>query len=890
MLEAVRNGQSRVLVVRGGAGIGKSALLRHLHDAAAGFRLLHATGVESEMELPFAALHQLCAPLLDRLDMLPEPQREAVSTAFGLTTGGPPERLLIGLAILNLLAAASDKRPVLCIVDDAQWLDGASVDTFTFVARRLLADRVALVFATRQEEVLAEFPEIRVEGLGESDAQTLLSTVLHVALDERVRDRIVAETRGNPLALVEWPRGLAPAELAGGFGMPSVLPIAGQIEESFRRRIAELPPPTQRFLTVAAAEPTGDPVLVWRAAGALDLGPGDASLAIDAGLIEIGFRVGFRHPLVRSAAYGSASLTERQAAHRELARATDPEADPDRQAWHRALGSPGPDEDIAQALERSAARARSRGGLAAAGALLERSLILTVDASRRADRALAAALAHHDAGSFEIAAGLMAAAEAIPLDEARRAQLDSLRAYHAINSGSPREAAALAIRSAQRLEPLDADAARGLYLQAMSAACVIGSLNDGAADLNDAALAASRCPPSSAPTPNDWLVVGLAQATIEGPVAASPALRRALAGTAGEPIDEHAIHLLGYRCAAASVLWDVDSLRELALLHIRATRATGGLSMLPTALTTHAQACILEGDLDAAASAVAEAAQIDAVTGNRFSFSVGAILAAVRGDEGAAALVDDQVSNARAAGLGLAVMIALWASATLYNSMGEYEKALAAAKEAMEHRWEWVGHVSFHELVEAAARCGADADAADALERLSATVDPNGSDWALGIQRRSQALLAEGSSAEDGYRDAIDRLGHTSIRPQLARTHLLYGEWLRRENRRVDARAQLRTAHEMFSGMGMGGFAERARRELLATGETVRKRSVDTLDELTPQEGLIARLAADGRTNAEIGTQLFISPRTAEWHLRKVFTKLGVTSRRDLRDALPVPG
>ena len=876
-------------MVRGEAGIGKSALLQHLHHAAAGFQLLQATGVESEMELPFAAVHQLCAPLLARLDTLPEPQRDAVSTAFGLTAGAPAERLLIGLAVLNLLAGASETGPLLCLVDDAQWLDRASADTFTFVARRLLAERVALVIATREATPgFSEFPELLVEGLRERDAQTLLNAALHVTVDARVRDRIVAETRGNPLALVEWPRGRSPTELVGGFGMPSVLPMSRQIEESFRRRIGELPPSTQQFLTVAAAEPTGDPVIVWRAANALGIAPSDASFATDAGLVEIGFRVAFRHPLVRSAAYGAASSSDRQAAHRELAQATDPELDPDRHAWHLALGSPGPDDDIAEALERSADRARARGGYAAAGALLERSLALTIDQSRRADRALAAATAHLQAGSFEIAASLMTAAESTPLDDTRRAQLMSLRANQAIYSGNPQAAAGLAIRAAQLLEPVDPEGARLLFMQALTSGCIIGSLNHGAPDIVDAAEAtlARTLPP--APTPDDLLYAGLAQATIDGPVDAAPTLRRALESTTITSSDEQSVHM--HYNAAATILWDVATLRELSQIQVRAAREMGSLSVLPTALMSVAHACVFEGDLDAAASAIAEAAQIDAATGNRLSWSVGALLAAARGDEGAATLIDTQLELARAAGFGHPTMSALWAGATLHNSAGEYEKALARAREAAEHRWEWVGHLSLHELVEAAARCGEAAVAADALSRLSAFVDPNGGDWALGVLQRSQALLESGARAEACYREAIQRLGRTSIRPELARAHLLFGEWLRRENRRVDARAEFRIAHEMFSSMGMHGFAERTRRELLATGEKVRKRSVDSFDELTPQEALIARFAAEGRTNTEIGTQLFISPRTVEWHLRKVFTKLAVTSRRDLRDVLPRQG
>jgi DNA-binding CsgD family transcriptional regulator/tetratricopeptide (TPR) repeat protein len=842
------------------------------------------------MELPFAALQHLCSPLLDRLDVLPEPQRDALSTAVGLAAGGPPERLLIGLAILNLLATAAESGPVLCVIDDVHWFDRASTETFTFVARRLLAESVALVFATRHPiPGLSEFPELLVEGLRERDAQELLATVVHVAVDERVRDRIVAETRGNPLALIELPRGRSPAELAGGFDMPSVLPMSGQIEESFRRRIAELPVPTQAFLTVAAADPTGDPVIVWRAAGALGISPSDVSPAIDAGLIEIGFRVSFRHPLVRAAAYGIASESDRQAAHRELARATDPDLDPDRYAWHCALGSAGPDEDIAQALERSATRARVRGGVAAAGALLERSVALTIDPTRRTQRILAAAAAHLEAGSFDVAAALLAMGEASDLDEMSRAHVELMWARHGTFGGDIRDSPARLLDAARRLETLDPDLAAIVYTQAMATAAVVGDLGRDP-DLATVCAAAMACPLPPARTLKEWILVGLATFTVDGPAVAAPALRHALSATDDESLVDEAVQWQGQLLGVAMLAWDIESLRRLTVVNVRRSRELGALTMLPVALQALAQVHMLDGELDSAASAITEASHILEATGSRFFSPMVATVAALVGADDALAVINDQIAAAHEARIGISVAAALWAHATLCNSAGEYEQAFALAANAAETSWEWNAHVYLPELIEAAVRTGRRAEAEAAFERLRQTTDPAGTDWAVGIQCRSEALLADGDAAEVAYRAAIDHLARSGVRSELARAHLLYGEWLRRENRRVDARAQLRTAHEMFDGMGMAGFSERARRELVATGETVHKRSDGTLDELTPQEALVARLAADGRTNAEIGTQLFISPRTVEWHLRKVFTKLGVTSRRDLREILPVPG
>lgn len=885
LLDSVRGGQSRVLVVRGDAGIGKSALLQWLVDAATGFQLVHATGVESEMTLPFAALHQLCAPMLDRLEALPEPQREAARTAFGLAAGSAPDRLLIGLAVLSLLSEFAAEAPLLCVIDDAQWLDHESAQTLAFVARRLQVDAIGLVFATRRSIAeLSGFPTMIVEGLHDGDAQTLLSSVLHVPLDTRVRDRIVAETRGNPLALVEWPRGLTDAELASGFGMPAKLEMAGQIEESFRRRVAELPDSARQLLVVAAAEPTGDPIVMWRAATALGVSPDDALPAIEAGLVEIGTRVWFRHPLVRTAAYGAAPLPDRQAAHRELARATDAHVDPDRCAWHRALGSPGPDEDIADALEQSAGRARARGGMAASAALLERSVAMTLDPSKRTYRALGAASAHLNAGAVDVAASLLAQIDETSLDAIQAAYLQALRAQHAYTSGDMREAPLQFLRAAQSLETLSVRRAQDMYVTGMSAAALVGTYARGTT-VSDIGRVASSCPMSTTPDGRELLVAGLALAALDDPAAAAPILRRAL------DTDLHAIPPEDFQwcsqlTAAASVLWDNEQLHRIAEVYLALTREVGALTMLPWALSALAGALIWEGYLDRAAPLVAEAEEILDLTGGNTAWS-GATLAGWRGDANASAAIDAVETRARSAGHGLALRLALWARACMCNATGEYELALTAAREAAEQPWQWGNPSWFPELIEAAVRTGEVDVAQRQLERLAHTVGPSESDWAYGMYARSQALLSPERDAEHYYVTALDHLARTKIQTELARTHLLYGEWLRRDSQRSTARVQLRRAHELFLNMGAHGFAERARNELLATGETVRRRTVETFDELTPQEANIARLAAEGRTNPEIGSMLYISPRTVEWHLRKVYTKLNVASRRELAGALP---
>ena len=895
-MENVRGGQSQVLVLRGEAGVGKTALFEYLQGQASGCRIARAAGVESEMELPFAGLHQLCAPMLHRLGRLPGPQSDALGAAFGLREGDAPDRFLVGLAVLSLLSDVAEEYPLVCLVDDAQWLDRASAQALAFMTRRLVAESVAVVFAVREsgdEQDLTGLPELLVHGLADPDARALLASVITGPLDERVRDRIVAETRGNPLALLELPRGLTPAELAGGFGLPDAPALPGRIEESFGRRLTPLPSATRLLLLVAAAEPVGDPVPVWRAAERLGVGVEAAAPAAAAGLVEFGGRVRFRHPLVRSAVYRSASAEARHRVHGALAEATDPDLDPDRRAWHRAHATPALDEDVAAELERSAGRAQARGGLAAAAAFLQRAAELTPEPTRRARRTLAAAQSKHQAGAPDTALDLLAMAEAGPLDELQRARAELLRAQvtFAVNRG--RDAPPLLLAAAKRLEPLDATLARETYLDAFSAALFAGRLarGGGVREVAEAVLAADWGDSARrSPLACDLLLDGLAVLTTQGYAAAATTLKGALRAFRDEPMsEEDALRWLWLACRIARALGDDASWDELTHRQVQLARNAGALSLLPIALIERFGVQLFVGDLDAAASLVAEAEAVVEATGSQLAPQGAIALAAWRGHEAeASALIQASRQEVERRGEGLWLIATEWASAVLFNGLGRYEDALAAAEQAAEDPHElglstWVPT----EIIEAAVRSGDPERAAGPLRRLQEISRAAGTDWALGVEARSRALLSEGEAAERLYREAIERLGRTRIRVALARAHLLYGEWLRRENRRVDAREQLRIAHQLYSSMGMEGFAERARRELLATGETVRKRSVTTRGELTAQEMQIARLAKNGLSNPEIAARLFISARTVQYHLGKVFTKLAISSRGQLDRVLP---
>jgi DNA-binding CsgD family transcriptional regulator/tetratricopeptide (TPR) repeat protein len=885
-LAGVQAGEGQAMMVSGEPGVGKTVLLDYLAGRASGCRVARAAGVQSEMELAFAGLHQLCAPMLDHAESLPAPQREALRTAFGLHAGPAPDRFLVGLAVLGLLSETAAERPLLCVVDDQQWLDRASAQALGFAARRLAADPVGLVFATRvPDQDLAGLPELVVQGLAEDDARELLASVLPGPLDPRVRARIIADTHGNPLALLELPRGLTPAQLTGGFGPGGAVPLDGQIQESFARQLAALPAQTQRLVQLAAADPSGDPVLVWRAAGRLAIGAGAAGPATEAGLAEFGARVRFRHPLVRSAAYRSASVQTRQELHAALAEATDPAVDPDRRAWHRAEAAPGPDEGVAAELELCAGRAQRRGGLAAAAAFLERSAGLTLDPARRAQRALAAAQAKHLAGAPDAALGLLAMAQAGPLDELQRARADLLRAQVAFASDHGRDAPPLMLSVARRLEGLDVGLARETYLEAFTAALFVGRLSPAVGDVARAARKAPA-PPAPARAP-DLLLDGLALLVTEGYAAGTPALRRALVAFRGQDISvREGLSWLWLAGRAAMAVWDDETWHILVSRYVQLARDEGALSELPLAVRSRILLHTHSGELAEGAALIAEAQAVADATGSQLAPYGATGVAAWRGREAEATeLIQANLDSATSRGEGRGLS-SQYAAALLYNGLGRYDKALAAAERACEYDDIGVLGWSLAELIEAAVRSGQPGRASETLKRLAETTSASGTDWALGIQARSRALLSDGETAENGYREAIERLGRTRMRPAVARAHLIYGEWLRHQNRRRDARAELRTAHGLFTAMGIEAFAERARHELLATGDTVRKRTVETAGELTVQEAHIARLAVDGRTNVEIGTQLFLSTRTVEWHLGKVYGKLGVGSRRELRQAL----
>ncbi len=896
LLDRVRGDESAVLVIRGEAGIGKTALMRYCARQASGCRLAQIHGVESEMELPLAALHQLCTPMLSSLDALPEPQQRALRVAFGLTVEPAPDRFVLGLAVLSLLAEKAAERPLVCLVDDAQWLDEASSQVLGFVGRRLLAEPVGLLLAVREaagERLFPGLPALTLAGLTDEDARALLTAAVPGHLDERVRDRIVAETRGNPLGLLELTRGLSEAELAGGFAGPPTASLPSRLQDRYLQRVRALPGPTQRLMLLAAADPTGDATLLWRAAQKLGLGP-DAAAATDADqLLNIDSRVRFRHPLVRSAAYVAGSPEDRRAVHLTLAAATDARADPERRVWHLAAAATGPDEEVAAALEQAAAKIQARAGLAASAAFLQRSVTLTAEPGRHTERALAAALAHLHAGAFDTALGLLARAEAHAVDDLQRARVEQLRGQIEWASVAGRDAPVLLLQAARRLESLDAGLARETYLYAWVASHLAGPLAGAGGLLPEVSRAARAAPrPAGALRPCDLLLDGLTRMIVQGRAAAAPAIRRAVNKFLDDQVSgEEWLQWGIFAQMAAMAAWDFDSWVALSTRHVEFARASGALAPLSIALNGRGQVATHCGDFETATSLAAEKDVVNEVTGIRLAATCDLLLAGYRGRPAEAEpLFTATTEDSMARGEGFAVQLANWSEAVLHNGLGRYAEALAVAEPATEETYSPLStQLVLPELIEAAVRTGRADLAREALGRLSAMII-EGSDWAKGLEARSRALVSEGQEAEQCYAEAVERLGRTQLRPELARAHLLYGEWLRRQNRRIDARHQLHAAYLLLDAIGAGAFAERARRELLATGEKVRKREVDTHSQLTPQEEHIIRLARDGRTNPEIAAELFISTRTVEWHLRKVFAKLGITSRRDLHNPVSPRG
>ncbi|MFF5083338.1 ATP-binding protein [Actinoplanes sp. NPDC000266] len=928
LLATVRGGHSTSLVLLGEAGVGKTSLLSYAVTTATGFHVSQVAGAEAESELPFAALHELCRPMLNHLDRLPAPQRKALTTVFGSAPADEraPDLFLIGLATLSLLAEAATRRPLLCVVDDAQWVDQASAQVLAFVTRRLQAESVLMLVAAREPvRELDGLPARTVEGLDDSDSRALLGTVVRWPLDERVRDAILAEAHGNPLALLELPLAGTPATLAGGFGLPAALPLAGRLEESFLARVGGLSADARRLLLVAAADPVGDPALMWRAARRLGIARESADEVRAAGLLTIGATVRFRHTLVRSAVYRAASPDDRRATHHALAQATDEQADPDRRAWHRAQAADAPDDQVAAALEASAGRAQYRGGLAAAAAFLERAAALTEDPAHRADRELAAARALHQSGALDRAAATLKRAATGPADERRAALIGLLRGQMAFSARHPQtggppatagrtpqpnahhratragvgsgraghgheDATGLLLDTARRLSPWDGALARETYLDAFASAMLVGRLATGPG-LAEVARAALGAPVLEGPArTQDLLLDGLAGYFSGDHATGVPLLRRALNAFRDPRLPPESTVRWGFPVRhAANVLWDDDGWHRLSERHVGVAREQGALAVLPVALNQRIAVHLHAGEIDEATALVDEANDVVEALGVVRPGYGEAAVAAWRGPAGEASkLISTSTELAGALGEGVGVTWFQYLAAVLHNGSGRFREALVAAERAVAYTGE-LGFASWAlpELVEAAVAGGDKDRAAEAVWQLERIVAPGGSDWGLGVVARSRALIANGAEAGELFREAVDRLGRCRASAMRARTRLLYGEWLRRADRDAEARAELRAAYESLSLMGADGFAARARDELLVSGEVVLPAARPAPTELTPRELRIARRARDGRSNAEIGAELFLSARTVEWHVRKILAKLGITSRRDLPRALP---
>jgi DNA-binding CsgD family transcriptional regulator len=885
LLHALWAGRGQALVVRGPSGIGKTALLDDLAERAAGCRTVRVAGVLAESQIPYAGLHQLCLPALDRLDRLPAIQAEALRTAFGPDGDSAAHPLLVGLGLLSLLAELADERPLLCLVDDAQWLDRASAQALGLAVRRMASEPIAVVIGLREPahaEHLVSLPSLPLDGLGEADAGAVLDGAVSGALDGRVRARVLAEARGNPGALRDALRGLAPEQVAGGLGLALAPSVPGQNPRD-RQTLGELPEAARRLLLLAALEPLGDPAVVRRAARSVGLDTGAAAPAIAEGLIAIDGLIHFREPNLRRVIRETATPQERLDAHRALADAIDGEQDPVRAAWHRGHATAWPDEAVAAGLEDAAARVRAGASSATAAALLQRAVELTPDAAVQARRALAAAEALYDAGAEEASLRMLAAAETGPLDDALRARARLVRARITHKATRGDESPSLLLDAAERVRADDAALATDAYREALLAAISAGTLARGRT-VGDVAATIARA--TAGDPSGDPLLAGVSALVVDGYDSAAPTIRRALA--APPTTATTTVPALQLACVAARALGDDAAWEQNATRLLEHARQTGALSAVPGALATQLMFGLLSGDLTAALQRADELRVAIATTGARVSLDPAVWLAAWRGraDE-ALALTASRRPDAVQRGNGLWLNLSDWLCAMALNGTGRYEEALACAGRAPGHPYD-VGFAFWllPELIEAAVR-GEDVERARRpARRLAALAAASGTDWALGLAARCEALLESDDHAERRYREALARLGRTRMRSALARTHLLYGEWLRRQRRRVDARQQLRIAHDMLTEMGAEGFAERTRRELIATGETVRRRSPETLDDLTPQEAEIARLAASGRTNREIGAQLFLSPRTVEWHLRKVFGKLGVSSRKALSSVL----
>lgn len=887
LLDRARSGHSGALVLRGDAGVGKTALLDHLASAAPSeVRLERVVASEAEVGLAYAGLQMLCGHLMAPSADLPAPQRDAMEAAFGVRDAGAPNPLVLALAVHAVLRDAAGDGALLCLVDDAQWLDGPSAHALAAVARRLSTERVALVLSTRGVDPrFDDLPHLVVTGLGDQDARTLLDRALPGGIDPRVRDQLIAESQGNPLALRELPRALSPAELAGGFALAGSIPLENRIEQSLMTRLDLLPASTRTLLLLAAADPTGDPGLLWRAGAALGLGPEDLDAAQQADALVVAGRVRFRHPLIRSAVYRNATPADRRAVHRALADATYHDRDPDRRAWHRASATVEPSEEVAGALVRSAESARTRGGAAAAAAFLERSAELTPDPNLRVERLLAAADAKHDAGAAEGSLRLLDLLRDLALDPHQEALVGRLRARAGYTLHRDRSALRVLLRAAQDLEPHDPALARDTYLQALTAAVYAGRLAEAGSMQEIATTVLAATADDRSERASDLALRAQALLAAQGPTAAMATARRAIRAFLDQPIGRRDLQWMWLGGRMAQDIWDAEGLRTLAEHQVRLARAQGVLTVLPMALNLLMVVRTFDGDLDQAEAICDDIDTILQVTGHPLPLYGRTFIAAYRGHVEEVERYAGQLrADAEARGEGYALTVANMAEALVYNGAGRYNDALASARAELPYAHE-LGHAmrTLLELVEAASRAGEHTVATQAVQRLTdLTAASAGSIWADAFTDLARAQLSDGPEAERLYHLATGGFERLHVPMLQGRTQLLHGEMLRRQGRRVEARVQLRAAHELLRRCGMAGFAERAERELQATGERVRTEPAGA-EALTDQERNVARLARDGLTNREIGERLFISGHTAEWHLRKVFTKLGIKSRADLR-------
>ncbi|WP_262852304.1 helix-turn-helix transcriptional regulator [Mumia quercus] len=884
-----RAGRSSAMVLTGEPGIGKTALLEHVANAAgaAEGRVLRAVGAQAENDLPYAGLHQLCHPLLDLRDRLPAPQAQALGVAFGLCSGPAPERLMVGLATLSLLTEAARDQPLVCLVDDADVMDRASAQALSFVAHRLRTQAVVLLVATRPGagNEWSGLPRTALRGLPRHDAETLLSAVIPSPLDRRVRDRLLSETRGNPSALRTLPRWFSAAEMVLG---PQTMTLASPSEQdaALRRLLEPLAESERQLLLAAACDPTGDVALLRRVVERLGLA---TDLCVETGVtgvLELRDTVRFRPPLMRSVVYRAATAAQRRTVHEALAHATDADQDPHRRVWHQAHAVGAPDEATAVALEEAADRTTECGGPAVAAAFLERAAALTPDVGVRARRQLAAIEALLHVGAVDAARALSRVAEGEVLDEARRARLDLLRARIEAVSGTSTEVSPVLLAVARRLEAWDSQLALDGYADAFAAA-LFSARTDPTAGLKDVAEAVRGAPVPQDLRRGDRLLHGVATLYTDGYAAAVPVLKGAIEAFDTEDVTlDEAARVLWLVELVAAGLWDDRAWDRSTRRHVALARSAGALGELMTSLHARVFVTLFEGDLEAAAAMTEEIRGLERGPAPTPYGAVG--LAAFRGDEDEAErLLASADAQAAARGDGMGAWVAQWARSVLYNGLGRYPEALESTRKAAVHPHGFaVAAWMLVERVEAAARAGERATAERAMAQLSDIARPSGSDWSRGVAARCEAQLRDGERAESLYREAIDRLERTTMRADLGRAQLAYGEWLRRAGRRTEARAMLRAAHELLTTLGLAAFAERARRELAATGETVRKRVDDDRHALTPQELHVARLAAEGLTNPDIGSELFLSPRTVEWHMGKVFGKLGISSRRQLRGAL----